>query len=441
MRGALRTARYVRSWKSGGDVTSVEIDFARNGTSLPATVVKPREPRSPLDGWIALGGISRMGRQHPQLARFSSALAASGAVVVVPEVPEWRLLEMAPQVVAPTIRGCIDVLRARADVASERFGLIGFSFGAPQVAVAAAREDLADHIAGVVLFGGYCSLERTMTCALTGEHEWDGIDHRLRPDPFGGWVVGSNYLTRVAGYEDAADVAAALHRLADASSGQRIPAWDARHDALIEQLRDSLPEQRRDLFELFATPSHETLREPEQRRRMAGLLAETCRREEPLLDPVTLGNPPGDLLLLRRGREVLVGATRLARHRQRVRLEPLRLREQKWLEGAATDAFDLEELRHREAAHERNVAAEQNAIEARQRPPDLIGVLGDEGIHGAHRSPATPATEASSSPRPSPSPTDLARARTISPPRAPARLGCGRRSALGGTKGLFRGLS
>ncbi|MBM4184319.1 MAG: alpha/beta hydrolase [Gemmatimonadetes bacterium] len=285
MRGALRTARYVRSWKSGGDVTCEDVEFDRSGITLPATVVKPRAPRAPLAGWIALGGISRMGRQHPQLVRFANALASSGAVVVVPEIPEWRRLEMAPRVVAPTLRGCIDVLRTRKDVASERFGLIGFSFGAPQVAVAAAREDLANHIAGAALFGGYCSLERTMTCALTGEHEWDGVDHRLRPDPFGGWVVGSNYLTQVDGYEDADDVAAALHRLADASSGQRIPAWDPRHDGLIEELRAALPERRRDLFGLFAIPSHETHAEPEQRRRMAMQLAETCRRAEPLLDP------------------------------------------------------------------------------------------------------------------------------------------------------------
>jgi len=266
-------------------VTSDVTQFQRSGEALPATVVRPRTPRSPLDGWIALGGISRMGRQHPQLVRFSEALASSGAVVLVPEVPEWRRLEMSPRVVAPTIRGCIDVLRAREDVASERFGLIGFSFGAPQVAVAAAREDLSEYIAGVALFGGYCSLERTMTCALTGEHEWGGVDHRLRPDPFGGWVVASNYLTQVAGCEDAGDVAAALHRLADASSGQRIAAWDPRHDALIEQLRDALPERHRDLFQLFATPSHEAHREPERRRHMAEQLAEACRRAEPLLDP------------------------------------------------------------------------------------------------------------------------------------------------------------
>jgi pimeloyl-ACP methyl ester carboxylesterase len=226
-----------------------------------------------------------MGRHHPQLVRFSEALASSGAMVVVPEVPEWRRLEMAPRVVAPTIRGCIEFLRRRPDVASERFGLIGFSFGAPQVAIAAAREDLSEHLAGVALFGGYYSLERTMTCGLTGHHEWEGVEYQLRPDPFGGYVVGSNYLTSVSGYEDASDVAAALRCLADASSGQRISAWDPHHDELIEQLSASLPACRRPLFGLFAHRSDRTPPEPEERRRMAGLLADACRRVEPLLDP------------------------------------------------------------------------------------------------------------------------------------------------------------
>jgi pimeloyl-ACP methyl ester carboxylesterase len=226
-----------------------------------------------------------MGRHHPQLVRFARALSASGSAVLVPEIPEWRRLRLAPLAVAPTIRGCIDRLRSSRDVASAPFGLIGFSFGAPQVAIAAGRGDLGDDVAGIVLFGGYCSLERTMTCQLTGEHEWEGVDYRLRPDPFGGWVVASNHLTDVPGYEDAGDVAAALHRLAAASSGQRISAWDARHDPLIGELRAALPERRRSVFDLFATPSDAPLSQPGERRRMAALLAEACRSVEPLLDP------------------------------------------------------------------------------------------------------------------------------------------------------------
>jgi pimeloyl-ACP methyl ester carboxylesterase len=287
LRGVLRTARYARSWKAGASVITEETEIDRCGRTVPATLLLPRGSRPPLPGWIALGGVSRMGRRHPQLVRFARALASSGAAVLVPEIPEWRRLRLAPLAVAPTIRGCIERLRSRPDVAHAQYGLIGFSFGAPQVAIAAARGDLGDEVGGIVLFGGYCSLERTMTCQLTGEHEWEGDEYRLSPDPFGGWVVGSNHLTQIPGYEDARDVAASLFQLAKAASGQRISAWDPRHDALIGELRQSLPSRRQRLFDVFATPSQESSPEPEESRHIAGLLAEACRRTEPLLDPAT----------------------------------------------------------------------------------------------------------------------------------------------------------
>jgi pimeloyl-ACP methyl ester carboxylesterase len=285
LRGVLRAARYARSWKVGSDVSTTETEVDRDGAKVAATLVLPRLANGSLPGWIALGGVSCMGRHHPQLVRFARALASSGAAVLVPEIPEWRRLELAPRAVAPTLRGCIDRLRSSGLVTDAPFGLIGFSFGAPQVAIAAARGDLAEEVGGIVLFGGYCSLERTMTCLLTGEHEWEGLEHQIRPDPFGGWVDASNHLRDVPGFEDANDVTGALHHLASAASGQRIPAWDPQHDPLIEQLRESLPHARRPLFDLFAVRSDSTSAEPEERRRMAVLLAEACRRAEPLLDP------------------------------------------------------------------------------------------------------------------------------------------------------------
>jgi pimeloyl-ACP methyl ester carboxylesterase len=285
LRGVLRAARYARSWKVGSDVSATETEVDREGAKVAATLVLPKGASGPLPGWIALGGVSCMGRHHPQLVRFAGALASSGAAVLVPEIPEWRRLELAPRAVAPTLRGCIANLRDSGLVTDAPLGLIGFSFGAPQVAIAAARGDLAEDVGGIVLFGGYCSLERTMTCLLTGEHEWDGREHQIRPDPFGGWVVASNHLTDIPGFEDASDVAEALHHLASAASGRRVPAWDPRHDPLIDQLRESLPQARRRLFDLFAVPSGSVPPEPEERRRMAVLLAEACRRMEPLLDP------------------------------------------------------------------------------------------------------------------------------------------------------------
>jgi dienelactone hydrolase len=287
LKGALRTARYARSWKGGADVFAREIEIERSGTSVPATLMAPRDQRAPLPGWIALGGISCMGRHHPQLVRFARALASSGAVVLVPEIPEWRRLKMAPAQVMPSVRGSIDHLKTLPNLVRAPFGLIGFSFGAPQVAIAASRDDLRGDVGGIVLFGGYCSLEKTMTFQLTGEHEWEGLVHRLSPDPFGRWVVASNHLTDVPGYEDAREVAAALHRLANAASGQRISAWDPIHDDLIRQLRQALRPKHQRLFDLFARPSTATPPELEERRQIAILLAETSRSMEPLLDPAT----------------------------------------------------------------------------------------------------------------------------------------------------------
>jgi pimeloyl-ACP methyl ester carboxylesterase len=285
LRGAWRTACYAKSWKAGADVDAREVEIDRAGDYVPATLFAPRNQVGPVPGWIALGGISCMGRQHPQLVRFARALSSSGAVVLVPDIPEWRRLELAPAAVAPTIQGGIEYLKGRPDTVRAPVGLIGFSFGAPQVAISASRDDLGEDIGGIVLFGGYCSLEKTMTCQLTGEHEWEGLDYRLSPDPFGGWVVGSNHLTRVPGLEDAHEVATALRRLATAASGQRISAWDPRHDGLIRTLRERVPGRHKRLYDLFATPSTGALSEPEERRHVAVRLAETSRGVEPLLDP------------------------------------------------------------------------------------------------------------------------------------------------------------
>jgi len=285
LRGVLRSARYARSWKNGANVTAIEVEIDRHGERVPATIMTPRGAHPGLPGWIALGGISCMGRHHPQLVRFARALASSGAAVLVPEIPEWRRLELAPAAVPSTLRGCVDYLKSDPIVGEAPFGLIGFSFGAPQVAIAAGRDELDGEIGGITLFGGYCSLERTMTCQLTGEHDWDGTSHRLSPDPFGGWVVAGNHLTDVPGLEDAEEVANALHRLALAASGQRISAWDPRHDALIRELREALPPARRRLFDLFATPSDQRLDEPDEARELAIRLARACRKIQPLLDP------------------------------------------------------------------------------------------------------------------------------------------------------------
>ena len=285
MRGLLRTVRYTRSWTGGLPVTAVDTEVERDGARLPATLFLPAGGDGPWPGWVVLGGVTRMGRRHPQLVRFTRALAASGAAVVVPEVPEWRDLRLVPTVAAPTIRAGIEALRTRRDVRPGKVGVVGLSFGAPQVALATTVDGVAQHVAGTALFGGYCDLELTLRCMISGVHEWRGERHRLVPDPYGRWVVASNFLTDVEGYEDAGDVAAALRALALAATERRVPAWSPEHDALKDALRPSIAACRRGLFDFFAPRTDAPQPCCEEGDAWAALLAGACRRAEPLLEP------------------------------------------------------------------------------------------------------------------------------------------------------------
>lgn len=285
MRGLLRTTRYARSWKGGANVEVHEVEIDREGRAVPATLFLPRTRETRVPGWIAVGGVSLMGRSHPQLVRFCRSLASSGAAVLAPEVPEWQRLSVSPRVIGPTLRASIATLRDRPEVEPGRFGAIGFSFGAPGLAVAASDERIADDVSGLVLFGGYYCLERTLRCLLTGRHEWKGVDHVLDPDPYGRWVVASNYLTAVPGLEDAGDVADALGTLAATASGQRISAWEPHHDRMILALRSALPASRRAVFDCLASASTAPRPETDRCAELAARLAAACRRMDPLLEP------------------------------------------------------------------------------------------------------------------------------------------------------------
>ncbi len=277
--------RYLGSWltgRAGVSITELEID--RGDTLVPVTLHTPHRLRSSPPAWIVLHGITRPGRSHPTLLRFVRALASTGCVVAVPEIPEWRELRLAPHVTLPTVRATVRALAERMGTPAEGIGLIGFSFGAPQALAVAADPEVGHALGGVVGFGGYCDLERTVRFSFTGEHDYAGRVHHLRPDPYGRWVVGSNYLTHVPGYEDAGCVAQALQQLAALAGDEGLMSWDPRYDPVKEDLRRPMSPDARRLFDLFAPPSDD---DPPAREAadMAAALSAAGRHVDPGIDP------------------------------------------------------------------------------------------------------------------------------------------------------------
>lgn len=279
--------RFLKQYlRPAAGITAVsETRYTRGAQELPASVFRPISAGRRQPGWIVLHGLTRTGRSHPSLIRFSSALAAAGNVVMVPEIPEWRDLRVAPDVSLATIRDAVRALHDRGDVDHDRIGLLGFSFGATQALIASADADTASMLAGTAAWGGYHDLDRLFRFGLTGLHELDGTTYETKPDPYGCWIMAGNYLTRVPGEEASGPAARALHELAIEAGARGTYAWDPVYDESKQRLRASLDTRNRELFDLIAPPTTDTDRDTVAVLDLASRLARTALRVDPLLDP------------------------------------------------------------------------------------------------------------------------------------------------------------
>ena len=285
MTTVLRTSRALGSWIAGrSPVEEYEAVLPRGDREVPATVTLPSGGGKNLPGWVVLHGITRPGRFHPTLLRFVRALASSKAVVLVPQVPEWVDLRLEPERTLPTVRAALSGLRKLRSTSDGPYGLIGFSFGAPQAIMTAVHQDVSDQLAGVIGFGGYGDMESMVRFQMTGRFEWENDAHHLRPDPYGRWIMGANHLTSIPEHRDAEDVSEALRRLAVEAGERRILASDPSYDPLKEELREQLSQERRDLFDLFAPPWDREPAEAEAER-ITPLLTRAAIKASPLLDP------------------------------------------------------------------------------------------------------------------------------------------------------------
>jgi pimeloyl-ACP methyl ester carboxylesterase len=248
----LRVARFLRSYAWPGTATADdEVVLPTNDGEIAATLLRPRG-EEPVAGWIVLHGLTVPGRHHPALVRFASALAASGAAVLIPEISPWRRLRIESGAAESVIEASIGYLRSRPDIRGGGLNLVGFSFGGAHGLIAASRPGIRDSIRGVVAFGAFCDLARTTRFMLTGEHEWQGVQRRSDPDPYGRWILVGNYLRDVPEYQHMQGVAEAALRLAEEAGRCGIYAAEPYYDDLKASLRTGLPPDERRMWDLIA---------------------------------------------------------------------------------------------------------------------------------------------------------------------------------------------
>jgi pimeloyl-ACP methyl ester carboxylesterase len=315
------TPRFLASFLvgRGTPVVAQETTYRRDGDVLPATLYRPRTVHGPLPAWMTLHGLTFHGRHHLSLQRFARALAASGSVVLVPDLPEWRALRIAPATAVRTIQAAVLELDRHGLSRPGRVGVVGFSFGATQALIAATRPELQGHLAGVAAWGGYAHLEALTRFTFFGEHDLDGRTYRRDPDPYGRWILAGNYLGLLPEHARDRALPDALLGLALEAGRRTIMSWDPRLDPLKREVRQRLDPEAREVFDLIAPPVGTTLDEEGRERLelLLGRLLELVAVQEPLLDPAPyLGRVPVPVFLAHGRDDRLIPWTEMIRLRR-----------------------------------------------------------------------------------------------------------------------------
>ena len=279
-----RTTRFLAAWVGGArGVREVETTVRVVGEEREATLYLP-PGRGPAPGWVVLHGLTVPGRRHGAMTRFVRSLAASGAVVLVPDVPSWRALRLDAEAARETVRAGVARLEGMDEVRPGGVGAVGFSFGATQVLMAAADPSMHGRLNGIVAFGGYCDLGRMLRCLFAGEHEWEGVRYTLDPDPYGRWIVVGNYLTLIPGCKGMHAVAHAALELATEAGRRGEWAWGPHYDAMKVELTRGFTADEQRIWQIIAPPA-EVRPDPEAARELAARFTAAALARAPGLDP------------------------------------------------------------------------------------------------------------------------------------------------------------
>ena len=210
-----------------------------------ARVFRPAGPTS--RAVLLVSGVHRAGVDEPRLMKLASELAATGVVVVTPEIDDLVHYRVTARV-TDTIEDIAKWMTMRQDLSSAaRIGMIGVSFSGGLSVAAAGRPSIREKIAYVVSFGGHGNLPRVLRYLCTGE----GAPRK--PHPYGLAVVLHQAAELVVPSEQVWTLRDTLEKFLDASAINRTdPERASRLFAELGSRVSQMPEPASSLLRYLA---------------------------------------------------------------------------------------------------------------------------------------------------------------------------------------------
>lgn len=224
-------------------------------------------------GMVIVHGVHRLGIDEPRLVAFARDIAASGIVVLTPELRDVTDYRITPASIAPIGEAARELAKR---TGATQVSVMGLSFAGGLAMLAAADPRWAPYMSCVISIGGHDDLERVTTFFATDEiPRPDGaVEHRqaheygalvlvyAHPEDFfpAGDVAGAREAIRLHLWEQPRESDEVAAKLSPAAQAKLKLLFDHNKDAIRQELLASIAKHSAEMAAVSPHGRLQTLR-------------------------------------------------------------------------------------------------------------------------------------------------------------------------------------
>lgn len=164
-----------------------KVAIPSRGIALSADLYSPKAKGKsfPL---LLVHGVNPGGKDDDQLVVLAKDLSRAGFLVLVPDFEGMKTLRIKISDAEDILQSFL-YLGSREQAERRGGGMLGMSYGAGPMLLAAADARIRDKVRVVATFGGYYDLRNVMLFAMTGAFEYGGHHGFIRPETSLRWML------------------------------------------------------------------------------------------------------------------------------------------------------------------------------------------------------------------------------------------------------------